>query len=73
MSKLTKSIKDLVGKPCEMIIGVVADLSALPEVGVNVRGTVVQLSKDANYAPALGDNVYILRFADSWIVVGRIG
>lgn len=73
MNGLSRAIKGIVGKPCEMIIGVVADVSQLPEVGVNVRGTIVQISKDASYTPTVGDNVYILRFGDSWIVIGSIG
>jgi len=70
--KLAQAINQQLGLRTDLIVGVVDNLNNAPLVGVNVRGSVLDLDALASYTPAVGDNVAILRYGSVYLVLGAM-
>lgn len=70
---LQQAITNAIGMRTEALVGVVSAPNG-SKVDVTVRGATLTLSKLASYAsPAAGDNVLILAYGATMIVLGSIG
>lgn len=73
--KLVNTVHKLVGLPTTMIVGSVANINTDGTVDVSIRGTTVtELSRLNSYnAPQIGDNVDILAYGSTMLVLGTNG
>lgn len=70
---IAHAIKDMIGAPIGLRVGIVTSVVSGSQLTATVAGTPLTLPYLSSYVPATGDAVIILYANATWIALGTVG